>query len=50
MVEISVLPLTEFLKTQSGGEILLAGDRILLVPEKKAYAHWKAWWAAEQKK
>ena len=48
--ELQVLPIAEFLKTLSGGELLLTGDRILLVPEKDAYAHWKAWWAAEQKK
>ena len=27
---------------------LLTGDRILLLPERQAYAHWKAWWAADQ--
>jgi hypothetical protein len=48
--ELQVLPVAEYLKGLSGGELLLTGDRILLLPEKQAYAHWKAWWAAEQKK
>jgi hypothetical protein len=45
--ELTVAPVAEYLKELTCGELLLVGDRILLLPQKKAYAHWKEWWAGQ---
>jgi HEAT repeat protein len=46
---LRVTYLSDLLKQEAGGEILLEGDRLILVSPDKAHAYWKEWWIAGQK-